>query len=546
MKKSSFLLVSSAFLSISFSTGVYAISDSDIRTSSDTRFCGGSQSNSNVSPLEMEDDGSVYRVGNRRWNDRYEKMFGDFVKNEIDKDFFVEFNIVTDCADAALAVRAIFARIHHLPVSFAGNHYRHTSQKYSRYSTINNWSVDTWKENLRADKRFRKALDDWKIGTGTVNIHADTYQLKVRSERDSTRISKHVRPGAVILSKGHTRFVSQIDSLKWEPVTQLASTVPAKVRPLAKTGMDNIGYYEMENEDRPDRGLLGWNWVINCNGKFVKVRDNQMPYYSPEQNRFKQIYDNKSFTSIIQDLSRARVLKNPQKKDFKLLSDGLADLIEQRVGAVNIGYQAAQRNPQEIMDVEGALYDTYSTPSRDKRLKAYVQNIIRLVDKNQGYIGVDYHIISEPLLDKTIQLEDGKTITYYHFVLALIDGKVSSEPWDTKSKRYGYSSAIDRKDNASQKLEENKNELIELKEKISQYKEDIEDHIDDSKWYNKYSDWAWYVGMQARYLRKSAENKESAAQKTRELKYIQNEIDNTTGKIKFVERELEVLSRLES
>ena len=527
-----------------FSANAYSLSDSNIRTKDDVHFCGGQVRNANITPQTMSDDGSVYRVGNQRWNDNYERMFGEFVKNEIDKDFFVEFNIETDCADAALAVRAIFARIYHLPVSFVGNHYRHTSKKYSRYRTVKNWSLRTWKEDLKADTRFKKALDDWKVGTGTVNIHADTFQLKVRSERDSTRISSYVRPGVVILSKGHTRFVSAIDSLRWEPVTQLASTVPARVRKLSESGIDNVSYYDMRNEKRPDRGLLGWNWVINCGGRFVKVKDTQMPYYSPEQNRFEKIYKSKNFRNIIQDLARARMLKNPRKQDFVNLTNGLIDLIDQRIGAVDLGYAAAERNPQDITDIEGPLYDTYSTPSRDKRLKAYVQNIITLVDKNQANIAVDYHIISEPLLDKSIQLEGGKTITYYHFILALLDGKISSEPWDTKEKRYGYSALVERKSQAQGKLTENKEEMLKLKAELNTIKRDIKEHKEESQWYQNNSGWAWYLGMQKKYLKKSKEHKEASIKKEGSLKYIQNEISNTEGKIKFLERELKILSQV--
>ena len=117
--KTTFALFSLFALS-AFSSHAFAISDNQIITATDRRFCGGALANASVSPKTMSDDGSVYRVGNHRWNDAYEVKFGDWVKENVDKDFFVRHDIVTDCADAALAVRAIFARIHHLPVSFNG------------------------------------------------------------------------------------------------------------------------------------------------------------------------------------------------------------------------------------------------------------------------------------------------------------------------------------------------------------------------------------------------------------------------------------------
>jgi hypothetical protein len=526
-----------------FSTTALAVTDSQIRTADDVRFCGGQKSNQGVTPYAMNDDGSVYRVGNRRWNDRYEEKFGQWVAEHVNKEIFKKFNIVTDCADAALAVRAIFARMHHLPVSFAGNHYRHTSKKYSRYRTVKNWSPETWEQNLNDDTRFRKALDDWNLGTGTVNIHADTYQLKVRRESDSTRISKYVRPGAVLLDHGHTRFVSQIDSLNWTPVTQLNSTVPAKVRTLSESGM-SLGYPSQKEGARPDRGLLGWNWVVNCGGKFNKVRDDKMPYYSPEQNRFESIYGSKGFTDVIQDLARARMLKEPKRSDFNHLTDGLIDLITERVEAVELGYEAGLQNPNEIRDLEGALYDTYSTPSRDKRIKAYLQNMIELLQKKGKDVGVDYHHLAKPLLNESIQTADGKRITYYHFAIALLDGKISSDPWDSLEKRWGIQTLKGRSEESRSILSKNKGELSDYKKKLNELKEELSEHKEDARWYKDNASWAYYIGMEKKFLRYSKEHKASSKKTALYIESVRNEISNTKGKIQFINSELQILSNL--
>jgi hypothetical protein len=533
--------IASLFALTVFSTSAFAITDSQIRTAEDVRFCGGQKHNQNITPHSMADDGSVYRVGNKRWNDRYEEKFGKWVSDHVNKEIFKKFNIVTDCADAALAVRAIFARMHHLPVSFAGNHYRHTSKKYARYRTVKNWSPETWEQNLKDDTRFRKALDDWKLGTGTVNIHADTYQLRVRRESDSTRLSRYVRPGAVLLDHGHTRFVSQIDSLNWTPVTQLNSTVPAKVRTLSESGM-SLGYPSQAQGARTGRGLLGWNWVINCGGKFNKVSDHKMPYYSPEQNRFKEIYGSKGFTAVIQDLARARMLKEPKRSDFNHLTSGLIDLITERVEAVELGYEAGLQNPTEIRNLEGSLYDTYSTPSRDKRIKAYLQNMIELLQKKGKDVGVDYHHLAKPLLNKTIQIGNGKRISYYHFAIALLDKEISSDPWDSLEKRWGIQTLKGRSLESKSILLKNKKELSDYNEKLKDLKDELTDHNEDARWYKDNSGWAYYLGLQKKFLRYSKEHKESSKKTAKYIDSVKEEISNTKGKIQFINSELEILS----
>ena len=434
MFKLSWLIVLT-FISLS----IHAVSDLSIFTEQDVRFCSNvtQTSNAGIHPHTLADNGSVWRVGNRRWSDEWEKKFSLWVKDEVSSDFFVKYNIKTDCADAAIAIRTIFARIHHLPVLYAGGTHGNHEKVWHFLSTRKNWNESNWKQNLKEDKRFRSALYRWMGNVGTINLQGDTYQIEVRNPADTTRMSSYVTEGAVLLTSGHTRFISDIDTLRWFPIKQLESTSGRKVRNLSEQNLSL--YYPPANEERKTgRGVLKWNWVVNCGkGKFNHVPDWKMPGYSTEQERLRKIYQgiHHQYPSLLNEIARSRMLTNPTRNDVIEFIKMTHGLVEDRIGIVEEGHEAAQANPQAIMDVDGALYDAHSTPSRDKRLLAQYRLIIKISEEKMVMGRED--IAAELMKQGVLELSNGMKTTSWHFVSALLEKQASSEPWDDVNKRWG-------------------------------------------------------------------------------------------------------------
>lgn len=313
------------------------IDDSQIVTEDDLRFCPEQTiKNANIGPEELPDNGSVWRVGNRRWNDDYEKEYQNWVKNNLTPKLFEELDLATDCADAAIAIRAIFARIYNLPVNFAGNTYKNTSKEYNGTETVRVWSKENWKDDFKKDKRFQKALKNWMLGTGTVNIHNDTYPIKVY-DNNFQGVNSCVAPGSISLSQGHAEILT-INEESYLPFRLYSSTVPSAVRTLS----ENIYIFYNPREDstasRPDRGLLWWNWTINCKGKFQKVKDKDMPYYSDQQHSTdweNVIYPDLNSLFIKSLNLTEEQLQNRKDLEIKFLLESLEKSIDERKSIVD-------------------------------------------------------------------------------------------------------------------------------------------------------------------------------------------------------------------
>jgi hypothetical protein len=321
------------------SLNTVTIEDNQIVTADDIRFCPGQAlKNADITPDQLPDNGSVWRLGNRRWNDDWEKKYQQWVKDEVHPDLFVELDFPTDCADAAIAIRSIFSRINNLPASFNGQNFTNTSKKYRNHKTVKTWDEDNWKENFKNDKRFTKALGDWLVGTGTVNIHKDTYQVGVWDNESSSPTSC-VAPGTVVLSSGHTEILT-FDKESLFPYKLSSSTVPAKVRSLEQNmfSFSDLNAYDYDEEKLVNsRGYVWWNWPVNCKGKFIKVEDESMPYFSKEQrekNEDTQSFDlNKAYQQSL-GLSNEELVQRV-KEEFNKSLDSVLVAIDERKAVVD-------------------------------------------------------------------------------------------------------------------------------------------------------------------------------------------------------------------
>lgn len=495
------------------------VDDTQIVTEDDLRFCPGQAiQNATIGPKELPDNGSVWRVGNKRWNDDYEKKYQLWVKNNLTAKLFEELDLATDCADAAIAVRAIFARINNLPVNFAGNRYKNTSKEYKSAETVRIWSEENWKEDFKKDKRFQKALKDWMVGTGTVNIHNDTYPIQV-FDNEFQGVNSCVSAGAVFLEEGHASILT-VDEESYLPFRLYSSTVPSAVRTLSENVYSFYDPTEMSTSKRPDRGLLWWNWTINCKGKFVKVEDEDMPYYSNQQHSTD--WENTQFPSLnelfIQSLNLTEEqIQNRKDKEIMFLLNNLEKSIEERKKIVDDAitvctlqginspddcyYQSAkEKHPTTgnyvtltidpisgSMDCEGCP----DFPTNAESEEYYPSDDINTFDYHGSFFKPKsssleqlYYEHSTPNRDKRLEeryrlyeqvlwslpyeqqnklklhllnksmLVGDKEISYYHILNAAANSSMSPQPWDSKEKRWGLGYLEFRKKELSERIKE--------------------------------------------------------------------------------------------
>jgi hypothetical protein len=467
------------------------IDDTKIVTEDDLLFCPEQAiQNADISPQELPDDGSLWRVGNNRWNDDWEKKYQLWVGKNFNKDFFKDLNLATDCADAVIALRSIFSRIYNLPINFNPNAFANSNKSYAPLKSTPIWDPENWKNDFKNDLRFQKSLKDVMNKIGTINLHQYTYPIQVY-DNEYSKINSSVAPGTIKLAGGHTEIIIfKENSLM--PFRTYSSTMPQEVRELSESMLYPSNPSEDEDEVK-GTGFLWWNWGINCKGKFKNVEDEKMPYYSNQQ--ITKGFKPQSPNYIYQ---RGLAISNSEKKNLvgNEITDAMAridksmlDRSESILKAQEIcklkginsaascysqentwvkitddgfGYKNEKNEFQfepwsygiNTIDYYGyglkpkskeleSFYHTYSTPNRDEKIIKDLNLIQDLKFSLQDF--EDTKAVDLMLLGRFIELPDGKKISYFHFWQAKAQAAVSFQPWDSIDKRWGTEFLIEYK-----------------------------------------------------------------------------------------------------
>ena len=398
-------------LSLIVSTQLFAISDREIVTSDDLKYCPPNTLKTILKPVDprtLPDDGTVYRVGSNRWNEQWEQKYSKWVVSEVTPDFMKTYDLETDCADAALVIRAVFARIHHLPMSFNGAIADQSTKNVKDLPTVKVWNESNWKTSLKSDKRFRAALDGWRKDLGTCNLKDFTHPVKIVDTKNK-KLSKFVRPGCPVFSGGHTRFICSIDPKSSYPVNQLESTVPAGVRTLSRSTYD-------VNPGDIDQGILAWNWSYNCGKGFKLVRDKDMSSYGEDHTEMKfknlcsqmEIPIPESFTELVEYLGSDDKNKTNLSRcaDARKKKAAYTDLLNALIISFKQADELKRQNPKVFEDPSTLIYDQYSSGHRNERLIALKGEYQKLDEKSDcGTDYSDYSNVEQEIFSKVFAHE---------------------------------------------------------------------------------------------------------------------------------------------
>jgi hypothetical protein len=367
--------------------------------------------------------GKIWPTKNQ-WDLEWEKKYEFWVKTNFHADFYAENQIATDCADAAIALRWIFSRIHYLPAAqtLAGSGYLFT----------NEMQKDSWKnlpthEDWRADQKFRAALNYILNNTYTHSLMKDLYPIAIRPES--------FRPGTVILNlydlgTGHTEVIADVsaDGSNPEPIRVLASDVPRSVRQLYDYPIQDWGKFPVRNQF----GFHRFRWPVQSQSRTILKPEMQMPFFSEEQ--FSEAFrrERASLTDVI--IYRLYPNWSPDYSAFmRSLVNQTLQRLQTRVKIVSDGYEFCWQNDC----TEGtAGWEAWSTPSRDRA-------ILRLVDKiNDTYSGWECdrncrNMLLEQMDTPIVTLESG-TFRFRDALSVWANGSYSSDPRDPVPVRWGF------------------------------------------------------------------------------------------------------------
>lgn len=348
------------------------------------------------------------------WSADWETKYSEWVTDNFDSEFFVRYNLATDCADVAYTLRWIFSRINYLPAAgtLAGSNVVVTQDDgaaaWANLPTHVEWSQDT---------RFRTALKWLLNNVYTRTLWEDTYPLNISRET--------IRPGVINLLGGHTLLMDQlIDNGRDVPITFLSSTVPQAVRSLQL----NI-FLDSNSIPETDGGLVQFRWPVKTSQGWKLTPKEHMPFYSREQYSWKDWCQEKSFAlCVYQKLN----LSFQPKKTVEGIILSLNESLRLREQVVNDGIAACSGTDCSPGSIG---YEDWSTPSRDKRLyESYVAS--ETLASSLGQLDEE---AAERWFNWNDQLTSLMNQSRKGWFSLLSQGLISYDPRDSLGSRWGSS-----------------------------------------------------------------------------------------------------------
>ena len=292
-----------------------------------------------------------------QWNMAWEKKYQEWVAENMTTDFFmnpqkpVYYKISHDCADSIYFMRMAFAYENKLP--FAINNIMKKGKLLS--NDMRNWDREN-KVN-----RVRKFMQYVADRVGTRSLHLDSFPVALA---DIKAGDLYVQPGA------HSYIITGITDTGVTSI--VSSTTPSSPKHMVR--LFAYPFFIPQDKAKMRDGYRRFKWPQN-----IKKPMQQQPGYSNEQYVIaEQVkYNYVAFTDIIAKKLRRRA-EPLQEKTTRVLY-GLCAFAKERVNYVNDGLNQLRRiraGGRQCMN--RSEYDYYSTPSRDKRLKMYFNEVEKI------------------------------------------------------------------------------------------------------------------------------------------------------------------------
>lgn len=363
--------------------------------------------------LTSETPEVIWKVKNK-WNIEWEKKFSKWVQKEFDEDFFVKYQISTDCADVAFALRWIFSRMNFLPAAntLAGSHII-----FSQDSFKSDWKNLERNEVWHKDKVFLSALNYLMEHAYTATLNIDGYPIELNKESFLV--------GTIHLDGGHTMIISEINyDGTSTPIRKLSSTVPAQIRKLYNEVM-----IDQTMTDKESGGLFRMRWPVKKENRWSLISKEEMPLYSLEQYSQSFLANKNNFTMAL--IERLGIDFNP-KVIIASSFDALVDSLEKRISIVQDGYHFCLINNCE----EGSFnYEEHSTPSRDKRINEAFKTLENLAIQLSDFDSTLVEHFNN-LLKRTNLKVNGQLLVLKELKQFFYHGILSYHPDDTIEERW--------------------------------------------------------------------------------------------------------------
>ncbi|MCK5896593.1 MAG: hypothetical protein KAG20_07295 [Cocleimonas sp.] len=298
------------------------------------------------------------------WSTTWETKYQNWVATKWKPNFFMNpktktyYRIPHDCADAIYLMRLVFSYEHKLP--FVINN----ANKPSKLLTN---KMKRW-DSLPEPQRLRQFMLYINDRVGTRSLVNDTFPIAL----------SQIRAGDLYVEPGSHSY--EIVGITDTGITVImSSTTPASPKMMIQ--LYAYPFFIPKDKEKMADGYRRFKWPKNI----LKPMQEQ-PGYSAEQYSIaaKTEYNYVAFTDIIAKKLRRR--PEPLAEKTKRVLVGLCSFAKERVNYVNDGLNFLKKLRSK-KDGHGRAvrrclnakeYDYYSTPSRDKRLKRYFQEVLNI------------------------------------------------------------------------------------------------------------------------------------------------------------------------
>jgi len=307
-----------------------------------------------------------------KWDNKWENTYRAWVKQNWTEEFFMDekkpiyYKYSHDCADAVYAMRLVFAYEHKLP--FVVHNTRYRSKKKGRRGPryISN-SMKRW-NRLPEAKRVRKFMDYVADMTSTKTLGVDTYPIALNQ----------IKPGDIYAAPGVHSY--QIVNVTESGVAEVMSSTT----PKAPRFLDRISSFPFYVPEDTKHHRDGYRRFIQPQN--IKKPLKKQPGFNIEQYKIAAAVKHNyvRFTDII----ASALGKRPEKPDEKTLRLLIALCMYANDRSVYVydalwHLQGIRKKGRRCMNARE--YDSYSTPSRDRRLKAFFDAVGGHFLKSQKY-----------------------------------------------------------------------------------------------------------------------------------------------------------------
>lgn len=357
------------------------------------------------------------------WNEEWEKKYSLWIEKEVGPSYLKNLNLSTDCADAVLSLRWIFARQNELPMVSS------TSKGQSVSNLSSSWDQHLINSDWKKDQRFLTALKSINNATDTRTLFKDLYPVKLSP--------KFLNPGALYVNSteasGHAEWVAKtsFDGIS-SPIVFYASTVPQQVRDFLVYPFMKVKW-PLKNKN----GFMKFRWAVRSGNEVNFVSSEKMPGYSLEQYELGASAD-QDFDDYIATRFIGHPLDGLQK--LKVFASHLAERIENRVPVVKEGFRACGGG--KCLNQEASSFYNHSTYSRDGEILFLIQGVFELIYASRNYViddqmaGQMTTLWSQLQSDITFDIA-GQKMNLGQVVQNFNLNKISADPNQTIEMRWG-------------------------------------------------------------------------------------------------------------